>query len=112
MMSFTAGVLRKLAAPIIAQGQEGSETSDSWAVLPRMQGLHHADVESATAQRSAPGYAGLYRRVRSLPAETVARWAFVALAVIALVGFFVRVTYPNYDSYYSLIWGREVAHGH
>jgi hypothetical protein len=77
-----------------------------------MQGLHHADVESATAQRSAPGYAGIYSRVRSLPAETVARWAFVALAIVALAGFFVRVTYPNYDSYYSLIWGREVAHGH
>src|SRR4029450_10656968 len=49
--------------------------------------------------------------VRALPAETVARWAFVALAIVALVGFFVRVTYPNYDSYYSLIWGREVVHG-
>ena len=28
-----------------------------------------------------------------------------------LVGFFVFPTYPNYDSYYSLLWGREVLHG-
>jgi hypothetical protein len=24
------------------------------------------------------------------------------------IGFFVYPTYPNYDSYYSLLWGREV----
>ena len=22
------------------------------------------------------------------------------------------VTYPNYDSYYALVWGREIVHGH
>jgi hypothetical protein len=49
--------------------------------------------------------------VRALPADAIAVWAFVALTIVAVVGFFVRVTYPNYDSYYSLIWGREVAHG-
>ena len=26
--------------------------------------------------------------------------------------FFVYPTYPNYDSIYSLIWGRELVHGH
>jgi hypothetical protein len=54
----------------------------------------------------------LYARLRALPAETAARWALLALALAALVGFFVRVTYPNYDSYYSLIWGREILDGH
>ena len=60
-----------------------------------------------------PGYAGSINRVRALPADTVALWAFGALTVIvAIVGFFARVTYPNYDSYYSLLWGREILHGH
>jgi hypothetical protein len=80
-------------------------------VLP-LSPHRHADVESATVQRPTPGYAGLYRRVRALPADAIAPWAFGALTVVAIVGFFVRVTYPNYDSYYSLIWGREAIHGH
>jgi hypothetical protein len=72
----------------------------------------HADVESVTVQSPAPGYTGLYSRVRALPASTVALWAFVALVIVSVTGFLVRVTYPNYDSYYSLIWGREILHGH
>ena len=47
-------------------------------------------------------------RVRALDAETVARVAFALLCVAVAVGFFVYPTYPNYDSYYSLLWGREV----
>jgi hypothetical protein len=31
--------------------------------------------------------------------------------VAALVGFFAFPTYPNYDSYYSLLWGRELLDG-
>jgi hypothetical protein len=69
-------------------------------------------LESATVQRPAPGYTGLYSRLRSLPVSTVAPWALLAYSIAALVGYFVRVTYPNYDSYYSLIWGREILHGH
>jgi len=34
-----------------------------------------------------------------------------ALALAALIGFFVYPTYPNYDSLYSLIWGKELLHG-
>ena len=29
----------------------------------------------------------------------------------AVVGSFVWVTYPNYDSYYALVWGREALNG-
>jgi hypothetical protein len=44
------------------------------------------------------------------------RWSWpllllLALALGTLVGFIVYPTYPNYDSYYSLIWGRELLHG-
>jgi hypothetical protein len=41
-----------------------------------------------------------------------ARVAFAGLSLAVLVGFVVYPTYPNYDSYYSMIWGREVLHGH
>jgi hypothetical protein len=42
------------------------------------------------------------------------RWealALVALTVAAIVGFFVYPTYSNYDSLYSLLWGREILDG-
>ncbi len=47
-------------------------------------------------------------RVRSVSPDTLARVAFALLCVAALIGFFAYPTYPNYDSYYSLLWGREV----
>src|SRR5918993_256152 len=47
-------------------------------------------------------------RVRSLDADTVARVAFALLCLGFAIGFFVYPTYPNYDSYYSLLWGREL----
>ncbi len=46
-----------------------------------------------------------------MPAVRVAvleRAGMGALALAALIGFFVYPTYPNYDSYYSLLWGREL----
>ena len=35
-----------------------------------------------------------------------------ALAVVAVVFWALVPTYPNYDAYYHLVWGREVVHGH
>jgi hypothetical protein len=32
-------------------------------------------------------------------------------AILVLVAFLVRPTYPNYDSYYTLLWGRDLASG-
>jgi hypothetical protein len=49
-----------------------------------------------------------FARVRRLDADTVARVAFGVLCLGFAVGFFVYPTYPNYDSYYSLLWGREI----
>ena len=43
-----------------------------------------------------------------------ARWeaaALAALTIAALAGFFVYPTYSNYDSLYSLLWGRELLDG-
>ena len=51
---------------------------------------------------------GLVGRIKSVPIIVYERWALALLVVLAFVGFFVRQTYPNYDSYYSLLWGREI----
>jgi hypothetical protein len=54
------------------------------------------------------------RRRATLAAGRALPWPWLALGVLVactVVGFLVYPTYPNYDSYYSLIWGREVLHG-
>ena len=41
-----------------------------------------------------------------------AEWGLAAAAVIAAVGLWALTrTYPNYDSYYHLVWGRELMDG-
>ena len=43
--------------------------------------------------------------------DRLAKIAFALLCVGFVVGFFVFPTYPVYDSYYSLLWGRDLLHG-
>src|SRR3954453_16226898 len=43
--------------------------------------------------------------------ERLARIVFALLCLGFLVGFFVFPTYPRYDSYYSLLWGRDGLQG-
>src|SRR3954466_15241018 len=66
-------------------------------------------MASATLTRPRPGQPQAPdRRRRPLP------WPAIALAGLilgTLAGFVVYPTFPNYDSYYSLLWGREVLHG-
>src|SRR5205823_8507523 len=38
--------------------------------------------------------------------------AFAAMCVLALIGYFAYPTYPTYDSFYALLWGRDVLHLH
>jgi hypothetical protein len=69
-------------------------------------------MESATVERRVPGFSGVAGRIRGLSPDALAIWALVGVTVVAVAGFFVRATYPNYDSYYSLLWGREIVHLH
>jgi hypothetical protein len=63
------------------------------------------------ARSTRPPRDGLLARARTAGLEGWAKLAFAALCVATLVGTLVYPTYPNYDSYYSLLWGREVVHG-
>jgi hypothetical protein len=41
---------------------------------------------------------------------TWAKLAFALLCVAALTGYFAFPTYPTYDSFYALLWGRDLLH--
>ena len=43
--------------------------------------------------------------------DGLAKIAFALLCLGFVIGFFVFPTYPVYDSYYSLLWGRDLLHG-
>src|SRR5580704_13392115 len=51
-------------------------------------------------------------RLRAMPASWWAKLAFGAMCVLALVGYFAFPTYPTYDSFYALLWGRDLLHLH
>jgi hypothetical protein len=68
-------------------------------------------MHSATLESPRPG-ATLLARLRARDGATWARLAFVVMCVLALIGFFAYPTYPTYDSFYALLWGRDVLHLH
>jgi hypothetical protein len=68
-------------------------------------------MQSATLTRRRPGPIRL-ERLRGVPARTWARIGFAAMCVLALIGYFAFPTYPTYDSFYALLWGRDVLHLH
>jgi hypothetical protein len=69
-------------------------------------------AKSPAAASSTPP-AGVSSARRWLRGITTRAWERAALAVLglgAVIGFFAYPTYPNYDSVYSLLWGRELVH--
>jgi Dolichyl-phosphate-mannose-protein mannosyltransferase len=52
------------------------------------------------------------RRLRAVDASTWAKIGFALLCVVALIGYFAYPTYPTYDSFYALLWGRDLLHLH
>src|SRR4051794_9829005 len=69
-------------------------------------------MEGSTLTRPRPGPDP--ERAQPSPGERgdgLAKIVFALLCVGFAVGFFVFPTYPVYDSYYSLLWGRDLLHG-
>ena len=52
------------------------------------------------------------QRLRAVDASTWAKIAFGVLCAAALFGYFAFPTYPTYDSFYALLWGRDLLHLH
>jgi len=50
--------------------------------------------------------------LRELSTGAWARIAFAAMCIAALIGYFAFPTYPTYDSFYALLWGRDLLHLH
>src|ERR1700758_4546780 len=68
-------------------------------------------MEGAMLTRRWPGSL----RPLRLGAVPASRWALIAFAcmcVAALIGYFAYPTYPTYDSFYALLWGRNLLHLH
>ncbi len=51
-------------------------------------------------------------RLRAIDASTWAKIGFALLCAGALFGYFAYPTYPTYDSFYALLWGRDLLHLH
>ena len=68
-------------------------------------------MESATATRLPPG-SKPPERPRRLDARTLAMVGFAIMCVGALIGYFAFPTYPTYDSFYALLWGRDLLQLH
>src|ERR1700691_5701784 len=66
-------------------------------------------MDSATLTRLGPGRTPP-ARLRTLSASTWARIRFAAMCIAALVGYLAFPTYPTYDSFYALLWGRDLLH--
>jgi hypothetical protein len=68
-------------------------------------------MESATLTRPSPGMTWT-ARLRAAPSSTWARIGFAVMCLGAVVGYFAFPTYPTYDSFYALLWGRDLLHLH
>jgi hypothetical protein len=68
-------------------------------------------MESATLTRLTPGPIRP-ARLHGVPGATWAKIGLAALCVGALIGYFAYPTYPTYDSFYALLWGRDLLHLH
>src|SRR3982074_1852629 len=68
-------------------------------------------MESAMLTRLRPGPTRL-ERLRAVRSATWARIGFAALCLGALIGYFAFPTYPTYDTFYALLWGRDLLHLH
>jgi len=68
-------------------------------------------MESATHTRLRPGPIRL-ARLRAAGPGAWAAGGFALLCLGALIGYLAFPTYPTYDSFYALLWGRDLLHLH
>jgi hypothetical protein len=68
-------------------------------------------MQSATSTRPVPGPTWP-ARLRTVPAATWAKAGLLAICLAALIGYLAFPTYPTYDSFYALLWGRDLLHLH
>jgi hypothetical protein len=68
-------------------------------------------MHSTMLTRRRPGSIRLTRLAAVSPGAW-ARLGFAVLCAGALIGYFALPTYPTYDSFYALLWGRDLLHGH
>src|SRR3982075_4738190 len=68
-------------------------------------------MQSATLPRQRPGTIRL-ARLRAIGGGRWAMLGFAVMCVAALIGYFAFPTYPTYDSFYALLWGRDLLHLH
>src|SRR5271155_345571 len=68
-------------------------------------------MQSAMLTRQRPGPIRL-ARLRALGSGGWARIGFAVMCVGALIGYLAFPTYPTYDSFYALLWGRDLLHLH
>ena len=112
MMSFIGCGLPGRGRPAVSAKHGNRLQQDS--VAPRAIGGSHGlpgSMDSATLTRPQPGPTPL-QRLRAVAASTWAKLAFAVLCAVALFGYFAFPTYPTYDSFYALLWGRDLLHLH
>jgi hypothetical protein len=68
-------------------------------------------METAIPTRRGPGSIRL-APMRGLSSGTLARAGLLVLCVGAVIGYLTFPTYPTYDSFYALLWGRDLLHAH
>src|SRR6201991_4739639 len=69
-------------------------------------------MEGSTLTRPRPGTDRARPQVSLWDrGDTAAKVVFGVLCLGFAIGFFVFPTSPVYDSYYSLLWGRDLLHG-
>ncbi len=68
-------------------------------------------MQSATLTRLLPGTTGPVRP-REWDGRAWARAGLLLMCVAAFAGYLAFPTYPTYDSFYALLWGRNVLHLH
>jgi hypothetical protein len=110
MMSFIGELLPRLGFRQYPKAQAAIPALGA-RVAPEPAPAGRVSMESATPTRFGPGSIRL-GPLRTVRGATWAKIAFAAMCVGALVGYFVYPTYPTYDSFYALLWGRDLLHGH